>query len=169
MIQRNNKLLRLLFGLSILALSALVIQSNGTVQADSGSKSGAVKRTIRLLQAPEAIVVEGEQVALRIRLDISALESLSARAPVFGKKVIVPFPISETESLELELERFSLTGPQTRIVVADQSGQREIEIPRIATGIFLLRAIFGMHAAFQICAVGPNWNVGVPTQMQPLV
>ena len=46
-----------------------------------------------------------------------------------------------------------------------QKFQREIEIAWIAAGISLCRNIFGLHATFQVCAVGPNWDVGIPTQM----
>ena len=129
MIQRNKKLMRWLSGVSICALSALFLTSSGTALAGLPSKSGALNQTFHLLQAPEALAAD--QAALRIRLDYSALESLTEEATGFGKKVIVPFPISETESLELVLERFSLIGPQTRIVIADQTGQREIQIPEI--------------------------------------
>ncbi|MFQ5607030.1 MAG: M12 family metallo-peptidase [Candidatus Zixiibacteriota bacterium] len=130
-------------GIAACALCAGLVVSDQTVRAGSKPKSGANSastqlETFRPLVSGKAVFSSGEEVALRVNLDQNALSSLAGAARPAGaasepiRKVLVPFPISEDESLPLELERFSATSSSTRVVIAKPGGVREIAPPQIA-------------------------------------
>ncbi|MCH9030953.1 MAG: hypothetical protein IIB00_01650 [candidate division Zixibacteria bacterium] len=97
--------------------------------SDSLSKTRQAGQSQIVFIAASPLVVQGrlsETVGLKVRLnqiEVAAIENADV--------VFMPFPISEDESLPLELERFDVVTPSTKFLIASATGAVEIPAPKL--------------------------------------
>jgi len=88
--------------------------------------------------------------AYEVRLDVTAFSDLAGTSDM----ITIPFPISETEELLLELKSFNVIAPDAKFYIGTPSGNQELPIPQVVLLRGEIAGEAGSHAYLAITEDG---------------
>lgn len=119
----NSHPFRSLAVFAVAALALSLISADNSVEAGKGGSSSQLESNA----GPLRVVAElPENRGIRVGVEAQRFSALE-----INERIAVALPISKTEALSLELERFNVISPTAKFIVAGADGEREMAAPNV--------------------------------------